>query len=102
MLQVPEGGRKMRRLHFVGALFALFILGAAYALSQVANATLLGTVTDSSGAVIANARVVATEQDTGTVRSTETNSSGNYVFADVVPGRQTRNGGGDAALWRTN
>jgi hypothetical protein len=63
------------------------LLCAGYGYSQAVNATLLGTVTDSSGAVVSNAKVVATEVNTGVSRSTQTNESGNYSFPDMAPGQ---------------
>ena len=57
--------------------------------AQVVNATLLGTVTDASGAVVTSARVTALEQNTGVSHATETNGSGNYVFPDTPPGTYT-------------
>jgi hypothetical protein len=79
----------MLRKQWLCALFALMTFGAEYALSQVANATLLGSVTDSSGAVVGNAKVTITEANKGTTRTAETNSSGNYSFPDVSPGQYT-------------
>jgi len=52
-------------------------------MGQAVNATLLGTVTDTSGAVVAGAKVTATEMKTGVSRSTATNDSGNYAFANL-------------------
>ncbi|MGA3185510.1 MAG: carboxypeptidase regulatory-like domain-containing protein [Bryobacteraceae bacterium] len=69
------------------ALFALAVLGAATAYSQSVNATLLGTVTDSSGAVVPNAKVTITETNTNISHSAATNESGNYSFPDLPPGR---------------
>src|SRR5882757_4660380 len=56
------------------------------AVGQAVNATLLGTVTDSSGAAVANAKVLVTETNTGIGRTSQTNDSGNYVFPDLPPG----------------
>src|ERR1700751_5258074 len=53
---------------------------------QAVNGTLLGTLTDSSGAAVAEAKVTATEVSTGIARVTQTNPSGNYVFPDMAPG----------------
>jgi hypothetical protein len=53
---------------------------------QAVNGTLLGTLTDPSGAVVPNAKVTATETGTGVARVTQTNASGNYVFPDLPPG----------------
>ncbi len=53
---------------------------------QAVNATLLGTVTDSSGAAIANVKVTTTETNTGISHASQTNDSGNYIFPDLPPG----------------
>ena len=48
-------------------------------------ATLTGTVTDSSGAVVANARVVIIEQDTGQVYELTTNNAGEFTRPALKP-----------------
>ena len=50
------------------------------------NATLLGTVTDSSGAVVAGARITIIEVKTGIAHAATTNESGNYEVPDLAPG----------------
>lgn len=65
----------------------LAIVMAGYASPQAVNATLLGTVTDVSGAVLVTAKVTITEINTGVSRTAETNSSGNYSFPDPPPGQ---------------
>jgi len=47
---------------------------------------MLGSVSDASGAVVANAKVTIAEVNTGVSRITETNGSGNYTFPDVPQG----------------
>src|SRR5690242_12962111 len=64
----------------------VLIFCAALSFSQMVNGTLLGTVKDASGAVVAGAKVTVTEANTGIIRSTETNTSGNYTFSDLPPG----------------
>src|ERR1700677_335169 len=59
------------------ALFALFCASAMYAQRDLS--TLAGTITDSSGGVVANAKVTITEVDTGESYSTTTNSLGEFV-----------------------
>ncbi len=54
--------------------------------AQAVNATLLGTVSDSSGAAVANAKVTITETNTNISRTAQSNESGNYVFPDLPPG----------------
>lgn len=65
-------------------VFALFLLAAA-ALAQT-DATISGTVTDPSGAHVANATVTAENTATGVFSTTQTNESGIYVFAALPPG----------------
>ena len=62
------------------ALFSAPLMG------QAVNATLLGSVTDSSGAAVANAKVTLAETNTGISHTSQTNDSGNYVFPDLPPG----------------
>jgi hypothetical protein len=56
---------------------------------QAVSATLLGTVSDAAGASVANAKVQITEAGTGAIHEAQTNSSGNYTFPDLAPGRYT-------------
>ncbi|HKW35157.1 MAG TPA: carboxypeptidase regulatory-like domain-containing protein [Candidatus Acidoferrum sp.] len=56
---------------------------------QAVNATLLGTVTDSSGAAVGDVKVTIKETNTGISRASQTNESGNYVFPDLPPGTYT-------------
>src|SRR5258706_12723631 len=68
------------------ALFPLILLAAGPGFSQTVNATLLGTVKDIGGGVIAGAKVTITETNTGINHSGQTNESGNYTFPDIPPG----------------
>jgi len=76
----------MQRLRAICILFLLALFTASMAFSQAVNATLLGTVTDTSGAVVPNAKVTIVETNTGFSRTTQTNESGNYTFPDLAPG----------------
>ena len=67
-----------------------FVLWAvAELLAQAVTGTMLGTITDSSGARVANAKVVITETNTGIGRSVEANADGNYTFNNLTPGTYT-------------
>jgi len=55
-------------------------------LSQAVNATLLGTVADSTGASVANAKITATAEATSTVYTSVTNDAGNYTIPNLPPG----------------
>src|SRR5215469_15243347 len=78
----PEG----RALAILATVLVLMFVSSAV-LGQAVNATLLGTVTDSSGAVVSGAKVRVTEMRTGLERVSTTNSSGNYQFVDLPPGQ---------------
>jgi hypothetical protein len=72
------------RLSFVAAF--LVVLSAGPVLAQKITATIRGTVTDPSGAVIDGAKVTVTNEDTGLTRVSETNSEGIYSFAELPVG----------------
>src|ERR1017187_1603613 len=75
--------RDLRKIFVVLSLALLFISAA---FSQAVNGTIVGTVTDASGGVVAGARVTITEVNTKIVHSRDTNSSGDYSFPDLPPG----------------
>jgi hypothetical protein len=49
--------------------------------------TIAGIVSDSSGAAVANAAVTLTNLDNAEKHNMETDSSGNYTFVNILPGR---------------
>jgi hypothetical protein len=77
----------MKDLRRISVLVVLLALAGGIAYSQAVNATLLGTVTDVSGAIVPNAKVLVTEVNTGVSRSGQSNESGNYTFPDMPPGQ---------------
>ena len=66
-------------------VFVLFLAAAPWLLAQ-STATVRGTVTDSSGAVVQGATVVVQSQGTGLERSMTTNSNGSYEFPALPVG----------------
>jgi len=65
-------------------LLFLFVLLAALPFRSAAQeATIVGTVTDPSGSVVANVKVTLTNTDTGVARVFTTNDSGQYVAVDM-------------------
>lgn len=46
-----------------------------------------GTVTDSSGAVVANAKVTVKNDATQVAKTAETSSAGTYTVTDLIPAR---------------
>ena len=79
----------MPRIRTVFVLLALTVACAVMAYSQAVTATLLGTVTDVTGAVVPNAKVTLTEENTGLTKTVKSNDSGNFTFPDISPGRYT-------------
>ena len=68
--------------------FLLLVACASWLYGQGGGTgTILGTVTDNSGAVVASAKVDVTNTDTGVVASTETTSSGDFTVPSLKPGR---------------
>ncbi len=61
-------------------VLTLFFASLTAAFGQLTTADILGTVTDSSGAVIPNAAVTLTNIGTNEKRTVTTNSSGDYTF----------------------
>src|SRR5271168_122823 len=84
-----KGDSLMRSVRvFLGALFLLlgaFVFVAVPAsIAQTGNsANVTGTVTDPSGSVVANASVTIHNPVSGLERSTTTDASGNFAFANV-------------------
>src|ERR1700727_3043953 len=69
------------------ALIAIAVLSLPmYMGAQAISGDLLGVVSDSSGAVVANAQVVATNLATGAKTTTTTNASGEYHFVNLPIG----------------
>jgi hypothetical protein len=76
---------------FLSALVAL-LMGfplASVARAQVTSATIVGTVTDSSGAALPGATVTARNVDTGFTRTVPTNESGAYRLEFLPIGSYT-------------
>jgi hypothetical protein len=61
----------------------LFLVQIPYALGQVDEGSITGTVQDASGAVVPNAQVTLVNTDQGLTLQTTTSGSGVYVFSPV-------------------
>src|ERR1035438_2486958 len=70
-------------------LTLLTVLGAAHLVFAQGTdlGTIRGTVKDSTGAVIANAKVTATDLDTNTSRQSNTNGAGDFEIFGLKSGR---------------
>ena len=68
----------------IAAILTLATAGAIWA--QVETGQISGTVTDPSGAVVANAAIKAVNTATGGQRDTSSNASGVYALPNLEPG----------------
>jgi hypothetical protein len=67
-------------------VLAILCLSVPYVGHAQVTATLTGTVQDSTGGVIPNAKVTLTNEDTKEGRTETTNGAGLYAFPSLVPG----------------
>ncbi len=80
---------KTQRLRWIAA--ALFSMSLT-AVAQVDTGAVLGTVRDTSGAVVPGATVTLTSEDTGVAQTTTSGSSGEYTFSPVKIGHYSVTG----------
>lgn len=76
-------------LSVIACLIALAFLASPFLNAQQVTASLSGTVRDSSGAVIPQAGLTATNVSTGVPSRTVSDSSGNYIFPSLAPATYT-------------
>ena len=76
---------KRSALAAVAALVILCGLWTPVASGQAVYGSILGTVTDPSGAAVPNAKVTATSQTKNTSVEATTNESGNYSVTHLIP-----------------
>jgi len=79
----------VRVVLFCAALIFTAVVAAPPASAQTFRGTILGTVTDTSGAAVLNAKVTAHNVDTGVDRSTDTTADGGYLIPELAVGTYT-------------
>ena len=82
---IPVNGAPKHLLLFsvlLGAILALPVVMNA----QLTTADVVGTVTDTTGAVVPNANVTLTNQKTNETRNTQSSGGGQYAFTLLLPG----------------
>ncbi|MFZ0591765.1 MAG: carboxypeptidase-like regulatory domain-containing protein [Bryobacteraceae bacterium] len=68
-------------------LFVLSLCTAALSFGQANTGRILGTVVDPSGAPVAGCRITVKELQTGVVKESKTDATGNYAVSYLLPGR---------------
>src|SRR3954453_22013823 len=86
ILEVPMIERTPWKRLIGFSFFSLLLCMSQLATGQAVNGTVLGTVTDTTGAAVPNAKVVIKEISTSLTHESVTNGSGNYTFPDLPPG----------------
>jgi hypothetical protein len=81
--------RRLTSIVFSLGLFASQMFGPALprALAQANRASITGTVTDSSGAVVPSVSITATNVDTNVASRTASGNDGVYVVPNLSPGK---------------
>src|ERR1700752_2102450 len=77
---------KVTRIIAVSIMLFSGLFAAVAAYSQVTGATLAGTVSDASGAVVGGATISVKNNATGVTRSVNFDSSGFYTVPNLIPG----------------
>src|SRR5258706_15791083 len=80
--------RQTARVSFC-TLLAIVGLYTAMAFGQAVTGTILGRVTDNSGAVLVGATVQLQNLDNGATRSEQTDAGGRYQARNLSPGTYT-------------
>src|SRR3989449_10811960 len=70
-------------------VLAFVVLAATSLIAQTFRGTILGTVTDPSGAVVTGAKVTAKNENTGLERTTQTSADGSYSIPELPTGTNT-------------
>src|SRR6185503_21262542 len=68
---------------------AALLFSAGVVPAQVSTASINGTVTDSTGAVVPDASLLLRNTQTGIETRTTTNAQGVYVILNILPGTYT-------------
>ena len=78
-----------RSFWLLGLLIAALAFSQLPVFAQFAAGSLSATVTDATGAVVPQAKVVLKNEATGAIRDTVTNSTGFFNFPSILPGTYT-------------
>src|SRR5437762_556665 len=76
----------MRKLFCLAVAGIACLLLSSSAFTQTISGVITGTVIDSGGAVVPNAQITLTNQQTRAVQTLRSNEAGVFVFSSVLPG----------------
>src|SRR5438105_8248795 len=79
-------GEEIMQTRVTVAILSLLLMVSTHAIAQTSNATVGGTVSDATGALIPGVSVTATNVATGIVTTVLTNEAGAYQFASLQTG----------------
>ena len=74
------------QISFLTLILVMFVIPCLPARAQVTTGSILGSVHDSTGAVVAGASVTITDTGKGTVTKVQTDSDGSYNVGFLIPG----------------
>ena len=91
-MEIPETTALLRRglmtsISHTACMILVAVLSSSSLLGQLSTASISGTLTDPSGAVVSDALATAVETSTGTVTRSISNSAGFYVLTGLAPGQ---------------
>src|SRR4051812_7725079 len=83
---MTQGGIIVQKLKAFSLLLLMLTLELRVADAQVLYGSIIGTVTDPSGAVVPKAEINAVNPQTGETRNATADDAGRYTIANVLPG----------------
>ena len=88
-MRIPVSIKKVSVIRMPTALLVATLLCATYCFGQGTASELVGTITDSSGAVVPRVDVTITSIETGITKTIKTDETGGYRFPTLTPGTYT-------------
>src|ERR1035437_6979376 len=82
----PKSGRGLRCVSILAVIALLTVISGVATAQRTGGATLVGTVTDSTGAVVVGATVTVVNAETSFRSETQTSSEGSYYVPYLSPG----------------
>lgn len=85
----PKHSRFLGKIMNPLILLSLITFGTASAFAQAVSGTILGTVTDQSGAAVAGAKITLVQKATGATRTLTSDATGEYIAPSLPIGAYT-------------